>query len=174
MTKGAAPGAIQALTSTYKHSPDRFLPSFTAFDLTFPSDDAAPANDSLSSCTIERLADSYRLPLLSSRRPAKHFTPNNARTACSPPLMASARRMTPFILLDIPDWTIFSFRTCSDRLYHHGASNFKMAGLLFNSCNGDCSNPALQHLELSTLRRFVRVVSLKIDIEHGGGSPFDG
>jgi len=168
MTKGAAPGAIQALTSTYKHSLDRFLPSPTAFDLTFPSDNAAP--DSLSSCIIERLADSYRLPLLSSRRPAKHFIPNNARTACSPPLMASARRMTPFILLDIPGWTIFSLRTC----YHHGASNFKMAGLLFNSCNGDCSNPALQHFELSTLHRFVRVVGLKIDVEHGGGSPFDG
>lgn len=172
MTKGATLGAIQALTSTYKHSLDRLLPSPAAFDSTFPSDDAA-ANDSLS-CTIERLADSYRLPFLSSQHSAKHFTPNDARTACSPPLMASARRMTPFILLDITGWTIFSLRTCSDRLYHHGASNFKMAGLLFNSCNSDCSNPALQHLELSTLHRFVRVVGLKVDVGHGGGSPFDG
>jgi len=167
--KGSSAWCNTALTSTCKHSLDRLLPSPAAFDPT--SDDAA--NDGLS-CTIKRLADSYRLPLLSSRRPAKHFIPNNARTACSPPLMASARRMTPFILLDISGWTIFSLRTCSDRLYHHGTSNFKMAGLLFNSCNGDCSNPALQHLELSTLHRFVRVVGLKIDVEHGGGSPFDG
>ena len=71
MTKEAAPGTIQALTSTYKHrqavpSLNRFLPSLAAFDPTFPSDDAAAANDSPSSCTIERLADSYRLPLLST------------------------------------------------------------------------------------------------------------
>ena len=60
MTERAAPGAIQALTSTNKHSPDRFSPSPAAFDPTFPSDDAAAAaNDSLSGYAIERLADSY-------------------------------------------------------------------------------------------------------------------